>query len=134
MKTTRKLSRRSFLGRVAGGAIAGGGALAVMSGTAAAHPVSDNDPSDAVGGGSRSGTLPHADTDEGQHGDPVGRPGRLGHYTDSDTGQNGDPVNHGRQLTDGDPTDPANHRPNITDGDVGEHADPVGRGRRPRRR
>ena len=36
MKPTRKLSRRSFLGRVAGGAIVAGGALTVVSDTAAA--------------------------------------------------------------------------------------------------
>ena len=37
MKPTRKLSRRSFLGRVAGGAIVGGAALTVL-GESARHP------------------------------------------------------------------------------------------------
>lgn len=134
MKATRKLSRRSFLGRVAGGAIAGGGALAALSVGAAAHPVTDNDPSDEPGSGTGTGARPYSDVDEGEAGDPAGQAGRLGHYSDSDSGPNGDPVNHGRQITDADPTDPPGYRPNITDRDVGPHADQVGMGRRPPRR
>ena len=43
MKTTRKLTRRSFLGRVAGGAIAGGAALTVLGESARAVQSSDRD-------------------------------------------------------------------------------------------
>ena len=43
MKPTRKLSRRSFLGRVAGGAIAGGAALTVLGAPAEALQVTDSD-------------------------------------------------------------------------------------------
>ena len=135
MKATRKLSRRSFLGRVAGGAI-GGGALTLVGGAGAAHPVSDNDSGaaggDPVGGGRQPGQWPYADTDPAA--DAPGRPARLGHYTDSDTGMRGDPENHGRRLTDSDPADPVAYRPNLTDGDVGPESDPVGGGRRVRRR
>ena len=134
MKVVRKLSRRSFLNRVAGGALVGGGALAVATGAGRAHPVSDSDAADAEGSGSRTGAWPAADTDAGASSDPVGRPGRLGHYTDSDSGPNGDPANHGRRITDADAGDPVGYRPNISDRDVGEHADQVGRGRRPPRR
>ena len=42
MKVTRTLSRRSFLGRVAGGAIVGGAALTVLGGTAEAQ-ITDSD-------------------------------------------------------------------------------------------
>ena len=53
MKTTRRLSRRSFLGTVAGGAVLGGGALVALSGTAGAVQSSDNDTSDRAGRGRR---------------------------------------------------------------------------------
>src|SRR5688572_17928035 len=68
MKPTRKISRRSFLGRVAGGAIAGGAALTVLGESASALQVTDSD--------------------TGQNSDPPGR-GRTG-VTDSDTGGNSD--------------------------------------------
>ena len=74
MKPTRKLSRRSFLGRVAGGAIAGGAALTVLGETAQALQVSDSD--------------------SGSNADQAGR-GYTG-VTDSDTGNNSDRAGHGR--------------------------------------
>ena len=43
MKVTRKLTRRSFLGRVAGGAVLGGGALVLMGGSAEALQITDSD-------------------------------------------------------------------------------------------
>jgi hypothetical protein len=42
MKSVRKLSRRSFLARVAGGAVAAGGAMVMPTGTAQAQ-VTDSD-------------------------------------------------------------------------------------------
>src|SRR5206468_6114706 len=74
MKVTRKLSRRSFLGRVAGGAIAGGAALTVLGGRAEAIQVSDSD--------------------SGPNADQPGH-GRTG-VTDSDSGPNSDRPGHGR--------------------------------------
>ena len=77
MKTERKLSRRSFMGRVVGGAVAGGGALVILSGSAEALQVSDSD--------------------SGANSDPAGR-GRTG-VTDSDSGPNSDRPNHGRSRS-----------------------------------
>jgi len=140
----RKLTRRSFLGRVAGGVFAGG-ALASLAPEAIAHPYSDSDPSDGVGRGRRmsrgsGGVWPHSDTDVGRNSDPVGRAGRLGHYSDTDTGAEGDPSSHGRRITDNDSSvrngrsDRPHYRVTITDTDRGQpHADPPGRGRRPPR-
>ena len=94
MKPTRKLSRRSFLGRVAGGAIAGGAALTVLGGPAEAFQVTDSD------------TGPNAD--------PVGR-GRGGRScSDSDTGRNADPGGRGRRCGGG--------RTGITDSDQIRHS------------
>ena len=134
MRQRRKLNRRSFLGRVLGGVAVGGGALVAMNGSAAAHPVSDNDTSDPGGGGRSTAHFPHSDTDQGAGSDPAGTAGRLGHFSDSDTGAGADPVNHGRRHSDSDPGDPANQRRSFTDGDTGPGADPVNRGRRVRGR
>src|SRR3954469_8252091 len=92
MKPTRKLSRRSFLGRVAGGAIAGGAALTVLGGRAEAQ-ITDGDRgpnSDRVGRGRGI-----SDTDSGPNSDPPGR-GRGSGPTDSDSGPNADAAGHGR--------------------------------------
>ncbi|HEV2818599.1 MAG TPA: hypothetical protein VGW40_15425 [Allosphingosinicella sp.] len=131
----RKLTRRSFLGRVAGGVAAG--ALAGLAGGARAHPYSDNDPTDGVGRGrNRSGgQFPYSDTDVGRNSDPVGRAGRLAHFNDTDRildPAGGDPVNHGRRYSCS--RRPSVHRlRNITDTDQGQYADPPGHGRRPAR-
>lgn len=93
MKPTRKLSRRSFLTRVAGGAIVGGGAMVALAGGAQAFQVTDGD--------------------AGATADPAGR-GRGGANrrirgcSDADSGANGDPAGNGRgnRTTDGDPGDP----------------------------
>ena len=103
MKPTRKLSRRSFLGRVAGGAIAGGAALTILTGPARAQGCSDSD--------------------SGPNGDPAGRGRRCGGCTDSDTGRYADGVGRGRRCG----------RTGLTDGDSGGNADPGGNGRGPRR-
>ena len=77
MKPTRKLSRRSFLGRVAGGAIAGGAALTILGGEAQAQGCSDSDSGpngDPGGSGRRCGSGSGCtDSDTGQYADGVGR-------------------------------------------------------------
>lgn len=98
MKTTRRLSRRSFLGTVAGGAMLGGGTLVALSGSAGALQRSDNDSgprSDPPGRGTRTGR-----TDQ----DASDRPGRgtLTGLNDSDPG---DPPNRGRGCNDTDSSD-----------------------------
>jgi len=133
MKPTRKLSRRSFLARVAGGAVAGGAALTVLGETAQAGQT-DTDPGDPVGGG-RTGVT---DNDSGSNADRAGygRGRRRSGITDGDPG---DPVGNGRGrsgITDNDRgshADPAGNgrgRRSCSDSDRGSHADPIGRGRR----
>lgn len=93
MKPTRKLSRRSFLTRVAGGAILTGGAMVALTGGAQAYQVTDSD--------------------SGANADPPGR-GRGGANrrirgcTDGDAGATADPAGNGRgnRHTDNDPGDP----------------------------
>lgn len=136
MRQLRKLNRRSFLGRVAGGAMAGGALVAIGRG-AGAHPLSDNDSSDPGGRGRSTAPWPHSDVDQGPASDPAGRAGRLGHYSDTDRGQGADPAGHGRRYTDSDRgsgSDPANQRRPLSDSDRGAGSDPAGRGRRPPRR
>ena len=75
MKPTRRVSRRSFLMRVAGGALIGGAALTVLGGEAgAAQGVTDTDsgPSADPRGRGR-GAL--TDTDSGPQADQPGRAG-----------------------------------------------------------
>jgi hypothetical protein len=43
MKNLRKLSRRSFMSRVVGGAVVGGGALVALGGRASALQITDHD-------------------------------------------------------------------------------------------
>lgn len=91
MKPVRKLSRRSFLTRVAGGAIVGGGAMIALAGGAQAFQVTDSDAGAAA--------------------DPPGR-GRgrrpIQGCTDADSGANADRPGNGRgnRTTDNDPADP----------------------------
>ena len=59
MNSTRKLSRRSFLTRVAGGAVVGGGALLMLPGKAQAQ-VSDNDTGPHADRTGRAPRSPHA--------------------------------------------------------------------------
>ena len=66
-----KLSRRSFLTRVAGAAI-GTGAIGAVSGCATSG-YTDSDPYDPVGGGRGGyGTTGITDSDTGRYADPVG--------------------------------------------------------------
>lgn len=110
MKTNRKLSRRSFIGRVVGGAVAGGGALVVLSGSAEAFQVTDSDSganSDPAGRG-RTGVT---DSDSGPNSDRPGhgRSRSARPCTDSDSGPNSDQPGRGRGngRSDSDPTDRA---------------------------
>jgi len=100
MKTTRKLSRRSFLTRVAGGAAVAGGALVVLGGTAEALQVTDSDSgpnADPPNRGRGSNRIRGCtDNDSGSNADPAGN-GRGNRTTDSDTGNNSDPANCGRR-------------------------------------
>ena len=109
MKSTRKLSRRSFLGRVVGGAVAGGGAFVALTSAAEAQ-VSDNDTgtnSDPAGRGRGV-----SDNDSGQNSDPPGRGrgARRAACSDNDSGSNSDPSGRGRGTgrSDSDPTDAVN--------------------------
>jgi hypothetical protein len=89
MNVTRKLSRRSFLGRIGGGAAAAGAVLA-LSGCATLG-YSDRDAYDPVGGG-------HGRGRRGRGGDDGrGRGGRGGgNCSDNDSGRNADPSGRGR--------------------------------------
>jgi len=115
MKSSRRLSRRSFLGRVAGGAIVGGAALTVLGSSAAQAQVTDSD-----------------STDTANHG--------RGNITDRDSGTNADQPNRGRgprrtTCSDRDSGDQAGHgRRGPTDRDTGSYSDTAGCGRGPRRR
>ena len=122
MKPVRRLSRRSFLGRVAGGAVVGGAALTVLGGQAQALQVTDGDSgpgSDPAGRG--RGNL--TDSDSGNLADSPGRGRgpRRATCTDRDSGGNSDSPGNGRGT-------------GITDGDSGSNADSArcGRGRRRR--
>ena len=105
MKTTRKLSRRSFLGRVAGG-VAGGAALTILGASKAEAQVSDSDTgqyADPVGRGRGNGygNTGCSDSDSGNYADPGGngrgrRRGGCSGLTDSDRGSWSDPARCGR--------------------------------------
>ncbi len=110
MKPTRKMSRRSFMSTVVGGAVAGAAALTISSEAAVAQQtgVTNNDPGDPVNGG-RTGYT---------NNDPYDRPGyapvRQRRYS-SCGGRTGRPNS--------DPGDPGgNGRTGITNGDPGDRA------------
>lgn len=111
MKPTRRVSRRSFLVRVAGGALFGGAALTVLGGEAGA-----------------SGAFRVTDTDSGPGADPRGR-GR-GALTDRDGGPQADQPGKGRGPR---RATCAAGRRRVTDGDSRPNADAAGCGRGPRR-
>ena len=90
MNVTRKLSRRSFLGRIGGGAAAAG-ALLTLSGCAT-YGYSDRDAYDPIGdGGGRGRRGRRGDDDDGR-----GRGGRGRNCSDNDSGRNADPSGRGR--------------------------------------
>ena len=112
MKNLRKLSRRSFMTRVVGGAVVGGGALAALGSRAAAFQITDADTGQNSDPANRTGL-----TDR----DPSDRPGngqgaRRRACTDSDSGPNSDPAGNGRGT-------------GVTDNDSGANSDRPGCGR-----
>ena len=99
MKSMRKLSRRSFLTRVAGGAVAAGGAMVMLSGRAEAQ-VTDSDQGPHADGAGHGRGNNHirgcTDSDQGPNADQAGN-GRGNRRSDSDSGPNSDPANCGRR-------------------------------------
>jgi hypothetical protein len=136
MKPTRRLSRRSFLSRVAGGAVLSGGALALTGCATVGH--SDSDPSDPLGAGRvlgpRTPKKGCTDTDQGPNSDRAGV-GRGSGFNDSDPGDPsgcGRGEERGQSASDSDSgpnADPARGSGGVTDSDSGPDADPAGRGR-----
>jgi hypothetical protein len=154
---TRKVSRRSFLGQVAGGA-AGVGALAVIGGSAAAaedHDMATNvGPTPAKPGDGATSKMVQgcSDSDTGRYADGIGHGRRCrpsNGCSDSDSGRNSDPVGRGRRCSSGarrpytgysdsdsgPGADPRGHgrprrRSGCSDSDTGRYGDPVNRGRR----
>ena len=128
MKPTRKLTRRSFLGRVAGGATFAG-AMGLFGPDAGAQPVGDCDFGPAGDpAGSPSGLSPRrevTDRDSGPDADPGGRGcGVRSRLTDADSGANADRA--------GGPGRGTRKPTGITDTDEGRHGDPARFGRGPR--
>ncbi len=108
-----KMSRRSFLTRVAGGTIAVG-TVGAVAGATMLQRSTDADPSDA-GGNGRTGITDSDPNDMANHGTSY-----TG-LTDRDSGACADTGGHGRGNT------------GYTDSDGGNCADPGGRGRGPSR-
>ena len=98
MKTVRRLSRRSFLGRVVGGAAVGGSALLMVGGQAEAFQISDSD--------------------SGPNSDPPGR-GRGSRVSDTDPV---DPSGNGRGPRHATCTDAGEHAVDLV---RVEHAVPI---------
>jgi hypothetical protein len=100
MKSSRKLSRRSFLTRVAGGAVVAGGAMVALTGSAEAYQVTDSDQgpnSDPPGRGRGTNHIRNCtDSDQGPNADQAGN-GRGNRRSDSDQGTNSDPAGCARR-------------------------------------
>ncbi|HEV2866043.1 MAG TPA: hypothetical protein VGX37_05975 [Allosphingosinicella sp.] len=150
MKTSRKLSRRSFFASVAGGAVIGGGATALLTGRAEAQSytgVTDADTGEVrdrpgYGVGTRS---VYTDRDTGPNADPqfhgrgpqgeISGQGQYGEYpsgcSDSDGGPGADPGGRGVRCNGQQPPirRPPDHTRHCTDSDTGGSADPVQQGR-----
>lgn len=107
-----KMSRRSFLTRVAGGTVAVG-AVATVAGASMLQRSTDADPSDA-GGNGRTGIT---DSDSGGNANQANHGTGATGLTDSDSGACADTGGHGRGNT------------GYTDSDSGGCSDPAGRGR-----
>ena len=122
MKPRRSIHRRSFLVRVAGGVVAGGGgALALLRSSGA---TAQNVRYTGV-----------TDCDSGQGADRPGYgTGVRNQYTDNDTGPQGDPRCRGRGSNTGSNSGTQyneQEHPNTrcSDSDYGQYGDPAGRGR-----
>lgn len=131
MTPTRKLSRRSFIARVAGGSALLGGALAFVAGPAEAYQCTDADPAPPRGDPSGRGHRCQG---------AASRP-RTG-CSDNDSGNGSDPAAYGRHCgratgyTDNDSTDPTNggrgysaRERQCSDSDSGSYSDNAGQGR-----
>ena len=95
MDVRRKISRRSFLGRIGGGAAAAG-ALLTLTGCATLG-YSDSDPYDPIGGGGYGGRGRRGRRGDDDYG--RGRGGRGGgECSDSDSGRGADPSGRGRRC------------------------------------
>lgn len=154
MTAHRILNRRSFLVRVAGGAMIGsGGALALLRGSgAAAQNYSGVTDCDTGSGRDRPGfgrgvRNQYTDSDTGPGADPrcQGRGSNTGANTgtrynpsiqpnqplcsDSDYGVNGDPAGYGRACRGEGGNPRARQYSGCTDSDTGQGADAVGNGR-----
>jgi hypothetical protein len=81
--TQRRMTRRSFLARVAGGSLIIGGPMGLIAGTALAGQATDHDPTEPAGHG------------RGGHGAPRGA-GPAPGVTDRDYGPTADPPQRGR--------------------------------------
>jgi len=123
-----KLSRRSFLTRVAGTTLAAG-AAASITGVALAQNRTGQTDSDSGSNADRAGygRTGATDSDTGGNSDRVGygRGSRSSGVTDSDTGGNSDPVGNGR----GSSSDRGGSGRNCSDTDSGTYADRGGNGR-----
>lgn len=113
MKNLRKLSRRSFMARVVGGAVAGGGALVVLGGRASAVQITDADTGPNSDPANRTGLT---DSDSGDRAGNGQGSRRSRPCTDSDTGPNSDQAGNGRGN-------------GVTDRDSGPNSDRPGCGR-----
>ena len=121
-----RLSRRSFLFRVTGGASLALGAGAVLTGckdpegedgAAGLTDCDQGSEADPAGSGRTGNSTGVSDSDQGANADPAGCGRGGGSITDSDRGRFADPGGQGRG--------PERH----TDRDTGFGADPIGRGR-----
>lgn len=133
MKTTRKLSRRSFFFTVAGTVAAASTIGLIAPDEAQAFQCTDSDTgrySDPAGRGRRCGGggrrrtgITDRDTGRGSDAPGYGRGRRRQRSgcTDSDTGRYSDPAGNGRCTS---------RRRSCSDSDSGRYADPGGRGRR----
>lgn len=159
MKIPRKLTRRSFMARVVGGAVAGGGAASLVIAPAFAQNVRYTGVTDCDtgNGGDRPGhgtgvRNQYTDTDTGPNGDPrcrgrgpaarsEGSPSGQGNYgytqgatgcSDADRSPNADPGGRGQRCNGGTPVPryPPGRTRHCTDSDRGGGADPLGGGRR----
>lgn len=122
MNARRSINRRSFLGRVAGGMIAGGGALALL----------------AEAEGSAQTTYTGVNDCDQRYNTTRDRPGYgrgvRNAFTDSDTGPGSDPPCRGRGSNaapgSGSGYNPTSRPPTgCSDSDYGQNGDPGGYGR-----
>lgn len=127
MKPTHRVSRRSFLLRVAGAGAVSGSSLGLVSAKALAFQITDSDPGDPVGRGRGGGTrITDSDpTDAGGRGRGPNAPRTNTGISDSDPS---DPVGGGRGNRAGQNVNPRAST-GVTDSDTGANRDPVGSGR-----